>query len=715
MFDQKIRAKAVRQDDKIILAIECKTLDGKWFRAGILQPAIAVSGQDTLNLDIFAPKVSWRESQKKARNIFLAGSDGVAKIKTGVFFHSHDILRVETRVSFSRAVRLEFAKDIFSLENFNIESSWTPHQTPLNEMLIGDLAFRTPALIAQDADKTLALIPNLKSLNNERKAPAAMSFSPRENEFSFGCVPYRLSKNTYFIHYDSDTADVPRATVTYSYFIYFKNGCRTGEGYRNVARRIRQLAFPTQSRNVSSQKIPFEKYSDYAAAFLTKKLKRKPPLNHLIQAAFALALSSKRKSEKIGAEICDAMDFALTSQMQNGLFKIIFENGEWKCGSPLNSLPEKLKNNCVRLADLSNICYYLCRFYNEIKKDERILNFVCKYADRLVELQKDGGHIPAWVDYATGGSRRFCAKSAEVSAHTIFLCELAKIKPEQKYISCARRAVNFIIRKIFPTGRWEDTELFYTTSPIWKHKKPKLNSQNSFSVSVAAVRSAAKAMLELYKLTSTPRYLSYGEKIIDFLCLYQQIWQPAFLKLPCFGGFAAMNTDIHWNASVQAPASKTFFDYYKQTGKSEYFIRGVAALRAAFVLMNCPENAELNSLIDTDKETEKGYIFPYCFPTLHKQKVVLPAQDFYHNATEKSLLALEETLCTYGDLFVDTKRRRAFGINGIFVNRVEVDLAGVAVYGEEFLGKARALNVRADSGIAFTAKIKKVAEFEVQV
>jgi len=424
MADPNLKVKPVQQGKKIVLALECKVSNDKWMIIGYLQPKAAISGQDTLNLDIFAPKIEWQDYIKKGRSIILTGNDGVARIKTGVFFHSQDILRVETRVTFSRPVRLEMAKDVLSLSDFNIDNSWTPHQTPLPEMVIGDMAFRSPVVMVQNTNNVLGIIPNLKTLKNNRTIPTAMTFSAQSNEISFGCVPYRLSANTYFAHDDSYTIDVPRSTVSYSYFIYFKNNCRKSEGYRNIIRRMWQLNFPTQSKKSSAQKTTFEKYTGYAFEHSLKKFRENKkiiPIHLALQTAFGMILSSKRKNEPIPDEVEKIIKTAISSPQENGLFKVMYKDGKWLNGSIFSDMPPQYNDEAVRLADLSNVCHLLCRYYSEIEKKPEILDFVVAYAERLILLQKDGGHIPAWVKFATGKSLRFCAKSAETSVHTIFL------------------------------------------------------------------------------------------------------------------------------------------------------------------------------------------------------------------------------------------------------------------------------------------------------
>ena len=718
MSDSNFKIKPVKQGKKIILALESKISSNKWLPLGHLQPKVIASGLDTLKLDIFTPKVEWQDYVKKGRSIILTGSDGVARIKTGIYFKSQDILRVETRISFSRAVCLEMAKDILTFPEFNIDNSWSPHQSPISEMVIGDLSFRSPVVMVQGGDRILGLMPNLKGGKNKHSIPMAMTFSEQDKKITYGCIPYNLAKNTYFVHNDSDTIDVPRSTISYSYFIYLKNNCKANNGYRNIVRRMERLNLSSGSKKVIIQRATFEKYSDYGGKYSSEQLQKKDiPLHFALQTAFGVALSSKRKNVPVPAEVETTINTALSSPQKNGLFKVMRNDGRWVNGSVFPDMPSRYTDESVRLADLSNVCYLLCRYYNEIEKKQEVIDFAAAYAERLILLQKHGGHIPAWVNFETGKSQRFCNKGAELSAHTIFLSELIKIKPKKKYISCARRVANYIIHKNYFPCRWEDTELFYTTSPQWKYKKPgrKDEIQNSFSVSVPSIRNAAEALLKLYEVTGTSRYLRFGEKILDQLSLYQQIYQPSFIKLPCFGGFGSMNTDIQWLDSVQSISAKTYFGYFKQTGRKEYFRRGISALRASYVLMNCPENKELISGISGRGKVDTGYIFPYCFPSLNRKDILLPEINKFNSATAQTFCVTEEVLRDFGDLYVDTKRKKAFGINGVVVNKVESDLAGVAVYGEEFLGKSRSITLKTDTGISFAVKVKKNSSFEVQV
>ena len=113
--------------------------------------------------------------------------------------------------------------------------------------------------------------------------------------------------------------------------------------------------------------------------------------------------------------------------------------------------------------------------------------------------------------------------------------------------------------------------------------------------------------------------------------------------------------------------------------------------------MNCPENEELISQFMDIGKIDKGYIFPYCFPALNRQNILLPEINDFNSTSGQALFVTEEILRDFGDLYVDTKHRKAFGINGVIVKKIENDLAGVAVYGEEILGKSREISVKTDT------------------
>jgi len=698
MADQLLRCKPASRGGETVLDIEALAGRGKWRHVATIRPEIRFAARDTLNLDIFTSRLVWQESAASRTCVVASGSDGSTRLVTEVSVHSHDMLRVETRVTFRRTMRVEMVRDQMTLEQFPADHVWAPHQTPLHEMVIGDFAFRAPAVIVQSKDQCLAVIPNLRFLEGNREVPTALSVQREQATIAYGCVPYRLLHHTYFAHYDTDTADIA-GVVKYSYFISFQKGCKPREGMRRTAHRLWRLYAETEAVSTAPQTAPYETFAGIAAQHDC------PPG---MREAYGMALRAKRTKDKaLLTRATEAKEALIALPQKDGLFVLPGAIG-----------PEG-KEKLVRLADLSWACYWLVRWHKDIEQDASALAFARALADRVATLQKHGGHVPAWVEPGSGSSHRFCARSAESAAHTILMAALHQIEPTMRYLSCARRAVNFAIRELVPTGRWENTEAFCTTSPVWKGKKPLHTDpvQGGYASHVLALWTVAEALIRLFEATRYHRYLSWGERVLDELSLYQQLWDPPFIAVPCFGGFGAMNTDIQWNDAAQALIAKTYLDYYRACGLIEYCRRGTAALRTAWSMLRCAENAKIEAVCAASgaDAPNPGALVPWVAPANPGAPRTEPGSVSSSGITALSLLCVAEVVKReYGDLYVDARRNRAFGINGVQVERVQQDLAGFAVFGREALGLDRTIVVRPEGGQPFTVKVKAGAAFEVQ-
>lgn len=699
MPDQLIRCTPHTQNGATTLMIEGLQQARAWRPLAQLRPDVRFTGRDTLNLDVFAPKLAWQTAVRKQGVLLARGSDGGVRLTTLVTVHSHDMLRVETRLSFRRPVRLEYARDVLQCATAPLPRIWAPLQTPLPEMLVGDLAFHTPLLCTQTEHACLALIANTRVLASHRRVPVALACDAARGLLSCGCVPYRLAHETYCVHYDTDTADV-NGVLTYSYFLYYQNDCRPGEGLRRAAHRVWQLYAVTRAQSAAPQTRPFEEARPSARTIA-------PQTAH---DAYAAALAAQRVNDEAAfARARSVITDVLNTPQRDGLFA---------CAAPYG--PPGHETLC-RVANCSWTCYWLCRWHNDIAEDARIPAFVTRYAERLCALQKRGGFVPAWIDPQSGRTARWCVRSAETAVHVIFLAALQQLAPDPRWEKAARRAINFIIRAIAAPGRWECTETFWHASPAWKAKRPGRTDprQGTFAAHVLALWWSAEALLQLYTVTGTPRYLSWGERVLDELSLYQQVWDAPFLAVPSFGGVAASNTDVQWNSIAQALCAKTFLDYYRACGLTEYFQRGVAALRAQYGVVERTQprpgaaGEDLLPLLNGSAPGDLPSAYMITEPA-HPRTDML-ATPLWQLGPWTALCAAECIWREYGDLYVDTRRAQAFGINGVVVERTQKDLAGVAVYGRELLGAARTLTVRTDTGATFHIKVKAGAAFELQV
>ena len=76
----------------------------------------------------------------------------------------------------------------------------------------------------------------------------------------------------------------------------------------------------------------------------------------------------------------------------------------------------------------------------------------------------------------------------------------------------------------------------------------------------------------------------------------QASWQPPTMYVPVLGGFGVMNADGEWLDARQSLFAEIIIRYGIELGVGEYVQRGLAALRASFVMMYCPENPGVKAL-----------------------------------------------------------------------------------------------------------------------
>ena len=271
------------------------------------------------------------------------------------------------------------------------------------------------------------------------------------------------------------------------------------------------------------------------------------------------------------------------------------------------------------LQDCSWTAWWLLRWHEDLVPDERTLPFCQRYADALLRLQRPDGGWPTYVDVATQqvvtrydateaakasssdyakaltlerkewGSERLpvCAESA---ASAFFLAELSRIVPNgQAYLAAAERGAAFLEEHVIPEHKWFDYETFFSCSPKpidFYDARTQQHPQNTLSLFWAA-----ECFRVLHEITGKAEYSELASSLMDYLCLYQQVWSPPFLSMYAFGGFGVMNTDGEWNDARQALCADGLASHYLDTGRREYLERAIAATRASFACAYIPENA----------------------------------------------------------------------------------------------------------------------------
>lgn len=340
-----------------------------------------------------------------------------------------------------------------------------------------------------------------------------------------------------------------------------------------------------------------------------------------------------------------AKNFALSAPQKNGIFPSVYtadkehkwENGTW---GHSDRRPEG-HEDYGHLLDMSWTCFWMLKWYEDIEKDTELLEYATRYADSLLTTQSVNGSFPGWINEQTGETSPYLKESAETSMHVWFLAHLYDITKEKSYLRSAENGIDFVMKEIIPYGRWEDFETYWSCSRMWEGKKYGEKDQRSglYNQSNFSIYWTTEALMELYQITNKTFYLDLGEKVLAELSLHQAIWNAPYLKIPVLGGFGVLTSDDEWNDARQSLFAKTYYKYYKITGRQEYKYRCIWAMKASFYMMYCPENPEVKKMYEDT------------FPYFWEKDYGFEMENFHHgaNGDDSHLKVGEFTIFDWGN------------------------------------------------------------------
>jgi len=339
----------------------------------------------------------------------------------------------------------------------------------------------------------------------------------------------------------------------------------------------------------------------------------------LRSASGLLRYARRTKDEGLARKAMMAKELALAAPMKEGLFpaliatemekveiggKSLNRSKGWATAfwgnsdrNPISRPPGKPRSRDPKIApyhilDMSWTALLMLRWYEELEKDERLLEYAKTYGEKLLTLQTPAGYLPAWLDLATLRPLGILDDSPETSMSATFLLKLSDLTGRNAFRDAAVKAMEAVARDIVPVGRWEDFETYWSSSPYGdpdligkKVVRNNMHKQCNFSMFWTA-----EALFETFKATGTRRYLDLGRRVLDELLMTQASWQPPYLYVDVLGGFGVMNADGEWLDARQSLFAEIILRYGLELGVEEYIQRGLAALRSSFVMMYCPEN-----------------------------------------------------------------------------------------------------------------------------
>jgi hypothetical protein len=598
---------------------------------------------------------------------------------------------------------------------------FTPQLRPEKEHVIADHVFRSPALMMQKGGDFAALVPDLKSVDGRSRAirtAADMQVETVDRPFlSIGLQnwipePYALRKtHVFYTSPDSLSPTLNDTTISLGYLLFLSADAPNREGFREVVRyHWSTSGTKYMQRTVGPQAEPFSGYIQKAwyqflpqVALDTQYLGR--PVTLLRQARLAWSNKLHKAADNdswfnvwfnalrtaygmfvYGKEIDDkqlmrqaenVLNLARLAPQKDGIAPTIFyidsAGGHWVADQDWGSIGGG--KNLPMFANAWT-CYWLLHWIDLVpERKAEILRFTGAFAGFLVSHQQASGVIPSWYDPTTlAPIEVFRDENAETSGAALFLAEFYARTKKEQYLVAAERAMHYVFASIVPQRKWFDHETFFSCSrkPIGFYDTyTQQHPQNTLSM-----HQAAEACYELYELTGRQEYKKRGLEIMDYLCLYQQVWSPRWLSCELFGGFGVQNTDAEWSDSRQGYFAITLMNYYELTGEKEYFERGVAALRAMFSLFESPSSPR----------TAENYG--------HSGFDRLAGVTGLHWGTGSSVVSIHLITGKYGDAYVDATGGWGVGIDGCRIPSVRVSKDAISVDVLDNLSAPRTINLK---------------------
>lgn len=521
---------------------------------------------------------------------------------------------------------------------------YTPHLTPGGQHVIDMHVFRTPCLMMGDAARVVCLLPvtdgfpngqnrwfmDLDAQNNimtmgitttkvdghvlykrtdEARFPAGefcfrMRVMLLEGEDVFN--PYKAVLRYFWERYGrresgclpSCAALIPYVQHTYSWaFDRWKQSVwqeMTINGRRVGAPQM--IVITRQSPNYRGEFAEREKRAVWNNAWFSS-----------LRSAMGLYRYGKRTGREDLVEKAEmTRELALSFPQQDGLFDGVIiaagqvKDGHWEAyewgNSNRNPVTADLRRSPRHLLDMSWTALRMLDWYEELEQDERLLDYVRSYADALHRLQRQDGFFPAWLDAQDGHALEELSQSPESAVSASLLLRLYALTREQRDLQSAVRCIDALVREVLPDSRWEDFETYWSCSRFGGDMQGKKYPRNGIGKRCSlSPFYMAQALRLCWQATGEERYLRLGERCLCEMMMFQSSFQPDYMPIPVIGGFGVMNGDAELNDARQSLFAEEMIRYGSILSEKEYVERGLAALRASFSMMYCPENGRVKA------------------------------------------------------------------------------------------------------------------------
>lgn len=531
--------------------------------------------------------------------------------------------------------------------------NWAPQLTPTDDHIIAQHVFRTPALIASSSKKVLTIIPDIDLLKKGPPVNWYMDMDVPANILTIGMSESEVKEHVLFVRKSgavfppgkielgfyiltsNDPADIfdPfKKTLSFFWKKWGNELYNSGEPlhHKDLEPYVKQTyewAFDSWKKSVW-QEFKLNGKDVGAPVFIvnvtqspdypgqTNEREFRSIWNQAwfssLRSAEGLYRYALRKKDSVYMDYAlKTKELALSFPQKEGFFysviatkmKTIEIEGKkynrsegWDTyyfgNSNRNPYTNEAEKSPFHVLDMSYTAYLMLNWYDELQKDKRLLNYAIRYADALLKIQNEDGFFPGWISTDSLKPLDYLNESPESSMSVTFLLKLYQITKKKKYLESALRCMNTVIDKIIPVGQWEDFETYWSCSRYGSLDLvgKKVERNNMFKQNTLSMYYTAQALYDCYEITHQQKFLKYGKRALDEMLMYQASWQPPYMYVNVLGGFGVMNGDGEWNDLRESLFAELIVKYGKLTDNRDYVQRGLAALRASFVMMYTPLN-----------------------------------------------------------------------------------------------------------------------------
>jgi hypothetical protein len=610
----------------------------------------------------------------------------------------------------------------------DLEHLWIPHIAPFDDSVIGDHSLRSPALIFANKQVVVALVPNVDDLQyalrndyrvwldydhpNQTIKVAAGAYQVEHFHVAYQPLPlaYKGQKAKLRLHVLTSTKpeDIANPYGFVTEWLWqkwgedsLKKGGSQRAPFGNYAAHVVNWAFEPEPKGwgdtvwqsftidgkecgapafivdvAQHPSIPLDqrRWREQRSVWNQAWFSTQRTANGLLRYARQIGSAELEKRAKLMTQV------ALSAPQTDGLFPSVYTAGgggyclykdatDWDQARWINSdrRPHGVSEQAYHLLDASFTAKLLLEWHGMNPGETEALAYVERYAERLCQLQQPDGSFPGWLE-PDGTIPEMLAAGPESAMSAAFLFDLALIDPKPQYVEAAKKALDYLENGPIKESRWEDFETYFSCSR-WggENAGKKIERNGVYKSNTFSPFWCAEAFLAGYRLTKDAHYLAVGRRCLDELSLYQQIWEPRVLPAPTHGGFSVMNADAEWNDARQSYFAPLYLEYFKETGKAEYFERGISALKSSFAMMYCPENAQVKDAYEKQHPFFGPESYGFMMENIaHGGPGPDPIGPFtiFTWGNGAALEAAAKVRDLWGDVYVDTDRKQAFAIDG---------------------------------------------------